>query len=162
MNCLPWQSWPESRGSATVTWRAISIPDSFVGKHGDSRGEREIGKAMHTECFRAVHFFLFILSCFLLFLSFFFKIKICPNNFIYVNSLRWWISNYYLQSGFKYNWTINEKNTWFSKIYISEMLLLYLLSAVYSFLILPSAFCHPHPSSVGIRSTFYRHPCQEG
>ena len=116
----------------------------------------------HRMFSRSSLFFLFILSCFLPFLSFFFKIKICPKNFIYVNSLRWWISNYYLQSGFKYNRTINEKNTWFSKIYISEMLLLYLLSVVYSFRILPSAFCHPHPSSVGIRSTFYRHPCQEG
>ena len=93
----------------------------------------------HRMFSRSSLFFLFILSCFLPFLSFFFKIKICPNNFIYVNSLRWWISNYYLQSGFKYNRTINEKNTWFSKIYLSEMLLLYLLSVVYSFRILPSA-----------------------
>ena len=42
LNCLPWQSWPESRQSASVTWRAFSIPGSSVGKQGDLRGEGEI------------------------------------------------------------------------------------------------------------------------
>ena len=69
------------------------IPGSFVGKQGDLRGELEIGESTHADFFCAVHltFFWFILSCFLQFLSF-----CCPNNFIYVFSLRWWISNYYL------------------------------------------------------------------
>ena len=96
LNCLPWQSCQSPGRVCSVTWRALSIPGSFVEKQGDSRGEREIGEATHADFFRAVRrFFWFILPCFLQFLSFFFsKIKSCPNNFIYVFSLRWWISNY--------------------------------------------------------------------
>ena len=50
---------------------------------------------------RSSPFFWFILSCFLQFLTlfvcfFFSRIKSCPTNFIYVFSLRWWLSNYYL------------------------------------------------------------------
>ena len=105
---------------ASVTWRAFSIPGSLVGKQGDLRGEREIGEATHADFFRAVRLFIIIfLVYFVLFspVSFFFfsKIKSCPSNFIYVFFLRCWISNYYLQSGFKDNRTINEKNTCFSK-----------------------------------------------
>ena len=66
----------------SVTWRAFSIPGSFVGKQGDLRAEREIGEATHADFFCAIHFFWFILSCFLQFLSFFSKIKSCPNDFI--------------------------------------------------------------------------------
>ena len=86
------QSW-QSRRSDSLVWRAFSIPGSFVGKQGDLRGELEIGESTHADFFCAVHlsFFWFILSCFLRFLSF-----CCPINFIYVFSLRWWISNYYL------------------------------------------------------------------
>ena len=114
LNCLPWQSCQSPGRVCSVTWRAFSIPGSFVEKQGDSRGEREIGEATHADFFRAVRrFFLVYFALFSavsFFLSFFFsKIKSCPNNFIYVFSLRWWISNYDLLSGFKYNTTINEK-----------------------------------------------------
>ena len=62
------------QAESSVTWRAISIPGSFVGKQGDSRGERKIGEATQADFFRAVHlFFWFILPCFLQFLSFFFQ-----------------------------------------------------------------------------------------
>ena len=57
---------------ASVTWRAVSIPGSFVGKQGDLRGEREISKqrtpiffAQFTPClfyfvlFSPVSFFFF-------------------------------------------------------------------------------------------------------
>ena len=93
LNCLPWQSWPESRQSANVTRRTFS----FVGKQGDLRGEREIGVATPSIFLAQFTFFgLFCLAFSSFFLSFFSKIKSCPNNFIYVFSLRWWISNYYL------------------------------------------------------------------
>ena len=60
---------------ASVTWRAFSIPGSFVGKQGDLRGEREISKATHADFFRAVHplFVLFCLVFSSFFLFFFFK-----------------------------------------------------------------------------------------
>ena len=64
------------------------------------------------------YYYFFGLFCLVFssfFLFFFSKIKSCPSNFIYVFFLRWWISNYHLQSGFKDNRTINEKNTCFSK-----------------------------------------------
>ena len=64
------------------------------------------------------YYYFFGLFCLVFssfFLFFFSKIKSCPSNFIYVFFLRCWISNYYLQSGFKDNRTINEKNTCFSK-----------------------------------------------
>ena len=41
----------------SVTWRAFSIPGSFVGKQGDLRAEREIGEATHADFFCAIHFF---------------------------------------------------------------------------------------------------------
>ena len=50
------QSW-QSRRSASVAWRAFSIPGSFVGKQGDLRAEREIGEATHADFFCAIHFF---------------------------------------------------------------------------------------------------------
>ena len=83
---------------ASVTWRAFSIPGSFFGKQGDLRGEREISEATHADFFRAVHPFLvyFVLFSPISFFFFFSRIKSCPKNFIYVFSLRWWISNYYL------------------------------------------------------------------
>ena len=106
---------------ASVTWRAFSIPGSLVGKQGELRGEREIGEATHADFFLAVHLFIIIFLVYFVLFSpvsfflFFSKIKSCPSNFIYVFFLRWWISNYHLQSGFKDNRTINEKNTCFSK-----------------------------------------------
>ena len=83
---------------ASVTWRAFSIPGSFFGKQGDLRGEREITEATHADFFHAVHPFLvyFVLLSPISFFFFFSRIKSCPKNFIYVFSLRWWISNYYL------------------------------------------------------------------
>ena len=163
------ESWPESRQieCASVTWRAFSIPGSFVGKQGDSRGEREIGEATQADFFRTVHPF-FGLFC-LIFSSFFLfsRIKRCPNNFIYV---------FPSDDGYQtiiYNRDLNitepdhkRKNTCFSKIYISKILLLY-----YCLQFFLSAFFyphfsirvrHPHPSSAGIRSAFYRHPDGRG
>ena len=48
--------------------------------------------------FRAVHPFLvyFVLFSSISFFVFFLRMKSCPKNLIYVFSLRWWISNYYL------------------------------------------------------------------
>ena len=96
LNCLPWQSCQSPGRVCSVTWRAFSIPGSFVGKQGDSRGEREISEATHADFFRAVHLFFIYFVLFSPVSFFFSKIKSCPNNFIYVFSLRWWISNYYL------------------------------------------------------------------
>ena len=72
LNCLPWQSCQSPGRVCSVTWRAFSLPGSFVGKQGDSRGEREIGEATHADFFRAVY--LFFLVYFVLFspVSFFF------------------------------------------------------------------------------------------
>ena len=39
------------QAESSVTWRAISIPGSFVGKQGDLRGEHEIGEATHARRF---------------------------------------------------------------------------------------------------------------
>ena len=80
------------QAESSVTWRAISIPGSFVGKQGDSRGEREI-----ADFFRAVHLF-FGLFClvFSSFFLFFSKItKLSQKLYLRVFS-RWRISNYYL------------------------------------------------------------------
>ena len=151
---------------ASVTWRAFSIPGSLVGKQGELRGEREIGEATHADFFLAVHLVIIIfLVYFVLFspVSFFFffsKIKSCPSNFIYVFFLRWWISNYHLQSGFKDNRTITKKTHALVNLYIQNIIII-LLAAIF-FRIFLSAFFHPHPSSASIRSAFYRHPCQEG
>ena len=85
------------QAESSVTWRAISIPGSFVGKQGDSRGEREIGEATHADFFRAVHLF-FGLFClvFSRFFLFFSKItKLSQKLYLRVFS-RWRISNYYL------------------------------------------------------------------
>ena len=85
------------QAESSVTWRAISIPGSFVGKQGDSRGEREIGEATQADFFRAVHLF-FGLFClvFSSFFLFFSKItKLSQKLYLRVFS-RWRISNYYL------------------------------------------------------------------
>ena len=85
------------QAESIVTWRAISIPGSFVGKQGDSRGEREIGQATQADFFLAVHLF-FGLFClvFSSFFLFFSKItKLSQKLYLRVFS-RWRISNYYL------------------------------------------------------------------
>ena len=68
------------QAESSVTWRAISIPGSFVGKQGDSRGEREIGEATQADFFRAVHLFfgLFCLVFSSFFLFFFKNYKVVP------------------------------------------------------------------------------------
>ena len=86
------------QAESSVTWRAISIPGSFVGKQGDSRGEREISEATQADFFHTVH--LFFLVYFVLFspVSFFFFSKITKlSQKLYLRVFsRWRISNYYL------------------------------------------------------------------
>ena len=85
------------QAESSVTWRAISIPGSFVGKQGDSRGEREISEATQADFFRAVHLFFgsFCLVFFSFFLFFSKITKLSQKLYLRVFS-RWRISNYYL------------------------------------------------------------------
>ena len=153
---------------------SFSIPGSFVEKQGDLRGKHEIGDATHADFVLAVYLFWFILPCFLKFLFLFFKnIKLSQQLFICVCSS--FMDIKLLSSGFKITEPQTKKTSFSNTIYIYKIVIdiffLVIICKLFSFRIFLSAFFHPnfvirirypHPSSAGIRSSFYRHPFSTG
>ena len=124
--------------------------------------------------FQQFTFLWFILSCLLKFLFLFFKnIKLSQQLFICVCSS--FMDIKLLSSGFKITEPQTKKTSFSNTIYIYKIVidifLLVIICKLFSFRIFLSAFFHPnfvirirypHPSSAGIRSSFYRHPFSTG
>ena len=112
-------------------------------------------------------FFWFILSCFLQFIIFIFSKNKKLSRQLYIRVL---VSDDGYQT-IIYNQDINitepyTKKTCFSNTIYLSTITIYIFSCYYLQFFLcaffrshfPIRICHPHPSSAGIRSAFYRHP----